>query len=388
MAAESLYKKTLREQIYDRLYAEITAADSYEGKRLAPVSELAQMLGTSIRTVQLALDQLHSEGYIYRRRGVGTFVARQAPALEVSDQCVVAMPMHDEIWSVLTGQIVRELHLSGRIPFTIDTRHPDAAALLHRAARGPINTFILRGNRAFPFHLLDQPAFRNKQIIAVEEWATQEVRPNMHFVLHDYAYGGQQLAAHLLNRRHRRVVIVAAPDSLAKLQSRDGILCGTSRGRSFIDYWTEHGGTWVGLPIRETPTSLSGIDLDLGALLDELVGPDPATAVFGYRDVEAWTVQSLLHRHRPDLLKQVEIVGYGDTFWSRAARPPLTTVAYPLEDTAQWIRQLFDTQFSLGQTAESKRLLVRPQLIDRSRLATGTQQTAIEPAGLQDGRIA
>lgn len=368
VTGQTLYRKTLREQVYDRLYAVVNASDSYVGQCLAPVKVMAKEFGTSVHTVQLAMEQLEAEGYIQRRQGSGTFITRLAPPVKVGDQVVVAASLDSESWIELTASIMRRLYASGRLPTSIDVRHADGKALLQRVGGGPINTFIIRGGRNFPHRMLMQPAFREKQFIAVEEWASHETPPRMHQVLHDYAHGGQLLAEYLFNRGHRRVVIAGVSDALHHMSRQDDVFCGASRGRAFVDYWTAHGGTWVTLPVLDNGKTLSTIDLNFTSLLEELTGPNPATAIFGYRDVEGWTVQSLLHRYRPDLLEKVEIVGYGDTLWSRAARPALTTVAYPVEDMAQWVHKILEAESGKGDDrwSQPQRILVRPHLIDRS----------------------
>lgn len=366
MAGKGLYKKSRREQVYEGLLEAATAPDSYAGKRLAPVKALAERFGTSVRTVQLALAQLEQEGYIQRRHGAGTFIRRQRPALAGTDHVVVAMASKDEVWGELAGTLMQRLHAQGRVPVGIDTHHPEAAALLHRAARGEADTFVIRGPRQFPFELVRQPAFREKLIVAVEEWASRVRPPHLYQVLHDYAHGGELLAEHLHARGHRRVLIVAMAESLRRLAESDDLFCGAARGRAFLARWRALGGGEVSmLEARQDRRNLAGVGLEPEQLLAALTGTGAPTAVFGYRDAEAWAVQTLLHEHRPRLLERVEIVGYGDTLWSRAARPALTTVRYPVAGLADQVEQVLAAVWSGTGPPPAGRVLVRPELIVR-----------------------
>lgn len=72
-APESLYQ-----QIIDRLKREISEGRLAPGSPLPSFRVLAQDLLVSIITVKRAYEELEREGIIYRRQGLGTFVADAA----------------------------------------------------------------------------------------------------------------------------------------------------------------------------------------------------------------------------------------------------------------------------------------------------------------------
>jgi GntR family transcriptional regulator len=66
---------TLYEQIVDRLKREISEGRVKPGAPLPSFRALAEELLVSIITVKRAYEELEREGIIYRRQGLGTFVA-------------------------------------------------------------------------------------------------------------------------------------------------------------------------------------------------------------------------------------------------------------------------------------------------------------------------
>jgi GntR family transcriptional regulator len=68
---------TLYQQIVERLKREISAGRLQPGDALPSFRQLAEDLLVSVITVKRAYEQLESEGIIYCRHGLGTFVAEQ-----------------------------------------------------------------------------------------------------------------------------------------------------------------------------------------------------------------------------------------------------------------------------------------------------------------------
>ncbi len=67
-------KQYLHEQIYEHFREKIEAGDYPVGMRLPREIDLAKTFEVSRHTVRKALDRLHTEGLVYRTKGVGTFV--------------------------------------------------------------------------------------------------------------------------------------------------------------------------------------------------------------------------------------------------------------------------------------------------------------------------
>lgn len=68
---------TLYEQIVERLKREISEGRLKPGTALPSFRQLAEDLLVSVITVKRAYEELEREGIIFRRQGLGTFVAEQ-----------------------------------------------------------------------------------------------------------------------------------------------------------------------------------------------------------------------------------------------------------------------------------------------------------------------
>jgi len=68
---------TLYQQIVDRLKREVSEGRLQPGSALPSFRHLAEDLLVSVITVKRAYEELEREGIIYRRQGLGTFVAEQ-----------------------------------------------------------------------------------------------------------------------------------------------------------------------------------------------------------------------------------------------------------------------------------------------------------------------
>ncbi len=68
---------TLYEQIVDRLKREVSEGRLKPGAALPSFRQLAEDLLVSVITVKRAYEELERDGIIFRRQGLGTFVAEQ-----------------------------------------------------------------------------------------------------------------------------------------------------------------------------------------------------------------------------------------------------------------------------------------------------------------------
>ena len=68
---------TLYQQIVDRLKREVSEGRLKPGTALPSFRQLAEDLLVSVITVKRAYEELEHEGIIFRRQGLGTFVAEQ-----------------------------------------------------------------------------------------------------------------------------------------------------------------------------------------------------------------------------------------------------------------------------------------------------------------------
>src|SRR5476651_2264164 len=87
---------TLYQQIVDRLKREISEGRLKPGAILPSFRALAEDLLVSIITVKRAYEELEREGIIYRRQGLGTFVAEHGPDRNREAKLTVAQELFRE----------------------------------------------------------------------------------------------------------------------------------------------------------------------------------------------------------------------------------------------------------------------------------------------------
>ena len=81
--------KSIDEQIADHVVERIAAGSLHPNDRIPSVRELALDMGVNPNTVQRSYSRLQEQGFIYNQRGVGYFVAVDAPQ-------TVRAYLHDE----------------------------------------------------------------------------------------------------------------------------------------------------------------------------------------------------------------------------------------------------------------------------------------------------
>lgn len=107
---------TLYQQIVDGLKREVSEGRLPGGAALPSFRQLAEDLLVSVITVKRAYEELEREGIIYRRQGLGTFVAEAAPdrSRQVKGERAAALlreAVREAGEAGLTGsEIVRLLH--------------------------------------------------------------------------------------------------------------------------------------------------------------------------------------------------------------------------------------------------------------------------------------
>ena len=111
----------LYQQIVDRLKREISEGRLKPGATLPSFRALAEDLLVSIITVKRAYEELEREGIIYRRQGLGTFVAEQGHDRSREAKLNVAQELFREA--------AREAAEAGLKP-------PEILELAHKAIKG------------------------------------------------------------------------------------------------------------------------------------------------------------------------------------------------------------------------------------------------------------
>ena len=80
---ERIKEGSLKDQVRNAIFLYIKQLDNEQKNKLPSEDDLAKMLGVSRITIRGALDELNSQGFIFRRHGKGTFINTEALKLKV-----------------------------------------------------------------------------------------------------------------------------------------------------------------------------------------------------------------------------------------------------------------------------------------------------------------
>ncbi|MBS3763966.1 MAG: GntR family transcriptional regulator, partial [Planctomycetes bacterium] len=289
MALARVSRNTLREQVYESLRDEIVSGGWEVGSRLPSMKQLADVFGTSINPVQMALERLEEEGYVVKSHGSGTYVAdRESTAGGAS--VAVCLRARAHLDSELTMNMARELHRVGTSPIVVDIDEPASAELMTELARSGVEIFVLKGHSHSQFGLLERDVFQGKTVVAVIEWEGPE-REDLYRVMSDHAAAGRQVARYLWERGHRRVLLIA-PGMEKIIQTAGSSSQRTGQLKAFSRELGRLGGEWTA--IRSDASGVQEGELvavEEEKLVKKLSGENACTAIFGFRDVEAAAAQ-------------------------------------------------------------------------------------------------
>jgi DNA-binding LacI/PurR family transcriptional regulator len=250
----------------------------------------------------------------------------------------------------------------------VNMSRSDGQDMMRSLARAGVRIFLVHGNTHFPYEVLEDRLFDDVWIFSVLDWVGPE-RRNLLRVLSDFRAGGRRAARHLWEKGHRRAVVVATDLSLYGIGREEecpGLDAASNTSVAFIHEWERLGGSYRTLRSHtESEGNDTRVWLEEGEFLEVFDGSGQMpTGVFGFRDVEAARVQQGIRRWRPEIEEEVDIVGYYDTPWSRAAHPPIDTVSLRLDRIAGHVAELIEMVLK-GQRIDNPTRLVEPELIQR-----------------------
>ena len=361
-------RTTKHSRIYERLRDDITSPDQAPGQRMASMRSMAKRLGASISTIQQVMRQLEADGYVELQHGAGAFVTSCHRPITMADTVTLCMQARGHLWSDLTALVMDALTQHGRIGVLLDlggVGHSTAEneALVRRMAHSESSTMIVHAGGHFPFDIFKTPGMERKTVIAILAWGSALEWPGLHRVLHDRDAGAHLAADHLWSLGHRHVLVLGTSSQIRDLP--DGKPYDDSPGAAFVTEWTARGGQWCSHESLPIPGGRY-MRLDEGAFLAHFQGSNAPTAIFGCRDYDVWLAQNLLQHRSPDLLRNVAMVGYGNTPWSEAAQPAFTTIDFDLERIVSDAMEVMK-HVDAGSAPAGTLIRVAPRLIVRDR---------------------
>jgi DNA-binding LacI/PurR family transcriptional regulator len=310
----------LRDQAESAILRAILDGSLPPGTKLPTIREFSDRFGVSFRTVQQALETLERKGFVRMRHGSGTFVESVRPALTMKASVVLCIETHAHIFGEVAGLLTRRLHGQGRMASLVDTAHHDWRELVSQIARSEAEVFVIHGGPHFDCSVFHTPVFEGKRLIGVVEWTDASLAARIPLAVVDHRLGVEKVAAHLAAAGHRCVLLAGSPNMLHDPGRQGMAFRATWRGavsEVVIDYILD-----------DIPS------LDVKAAAAILRGSDAPTAVFGLRDYDIVCLHRALLAEGIDLHAACEVIGYGNTPWSRGP-VAFSTVDWNLEAIAE-----------------------------------------------------
>jgi len=335
-------------QVRSRLLALIQEGAWKPGEKLPPEPDIAARLGVSRMTANKAILSLVSDGWLLREKGRGTFVARDAGAVE---RCAIAiaedltLSLEDHYFGSLYWALHTVCDGSG-IPIDLVRL---GAGISSRVSGGGLIAINPQEHYIGP--LQELAASGPRVVILGASWRNCPLPQ----IDSDNILGATLAVNHLLDLGHRSILFVGAcPDDANTID----------RLRGFTVGLTARGGDPNEHPPILVPEALALGEAVERDLLEVLRGPDRPTAIFAAGAHLAMRVLALAYQAGLKIPNDLSLIGYDDPNFLSLAYPPVTTVRQPL---AQMAACAFDAIMRSGapSKAHPAPLLFEPELIIR-----------------------
>lgn len=316
--------KPLHQQVKEALRAEILDGRLKPGALLSSERKLCNDLQVSSTTVRRALRDLVSDGLIFRRAGVGTFVSHQAPTLNL---LLLMLGYEDPDWR-RRSHLFSDL-ITGIATVTWETGNVFSVAHVARSADGLSEAALIRS-------MIEENSF-DGVLMRVEgdlpeaylDPVVEEVFPYVvvlrslpdrpvNCVVVDNAQIGFDATEHLIRLGHRRIGVLC----------RQGLAYGEDRCAGYIAALQTHELEEQAELICSTEEREDAAYEATRKLLDLR---DRPTAIFAMTDVLALGAYPAIKEAGLRIPEDVAVVGCSDYPQAALMSPALTTVrvSYP-----------------------------------------------------------
>jgi DNA-binding LacI/PurR family transcriptional regulator len=310
---------------------------------LPPERELAKIFKVGRRAVRLAIDQLVKRNMVVCKQGSGNTLLPSGLSVSSVFLLIPAeIKPDDPIYSALISQ------------FTLYAREHQIQLQPIRMDRSVVlnNEYpaILLGK--LPVEELVELTRRLKTIVSLADVGSEKC---CQIYYDDYAIG-KQAGVELLQRGHRRVLVLAGPQEYASARDRLAGIRGTAE--------------MVGLELTVLEGKMNwrgGYEL-MNRYLSECAVEKRATAVFASNDWMAAGALQAMVKAGLRVPEDMSLLGCDDVSLAKELEPALATFRL---DIGRWVEQVFVALEQVWRLKLPEKILLPAEFVERKSLKTG-----------------
>lgn len=314
--------KWLREQI--------AKGGLQEGDRLESENEIGARFSLSRQTVRQAISVLESEGVLERRRGSGTYVMATAlkPRTRAMRIGVITTYLDDYIFpSIIQGidAVLTESGYSMQLAITYNKVENEMRVLSTMLKNGVDGMIIEPTKSGLPnlnADLYEEMKRRGIPCVFINGYHSDTCFP--YVAMDDYACG-QEAAAYLLRKHHRRIAGIFKSDDIQGHLRYAGCASMLKKHQLLL---AEENILWY--TTEDTKPSF-----DRAFEQRALRRVEGCTALICYNDQIAFKVMELLIRNNVIIPRDLSLIGFDDSDTDSIAQLSLTTFSHPKAELGQ-----------------------------------------------------
>lgn len=340
-------------QIEEDIISRISSGELAGGDKLDDIGALCQKYQVSHITVQKALENLSSQGYLKRIKGKGTFI-NEVPSSEKTRKIVfIVSDIESRDYSLLqlvsgAQQIANENGCSLLLEFVNGTEEAEIEAF-ERYANRAIDGFLLY---VFSHTRLDKMIQKKGNIPYVMIDHCNRMLP-CNFVSPNNTDGGFMATEYLIKKGHRKILFVTDRKTFSRYN--------TTQDR-YVGY--KNALTYYGLIDNKKRLVLEEWQ-DVHELL-RAIRKEAITGIFLPNDRGALMIESQLIQKGVSIPNDVSLIGFDDYESSQYAMVPLTTIKQDFKLLGKTAMQLLLDCMKDQNGNQYQKILLPLKLIERA----------------------
>lgn len=346
------------------------------GEKLPSESQLCAQFGVSRNAVRKALRTLALEGVVQSTKGIGTFCRTRLPASPLSAnigivQFFISSYIYPEVIRGCYNRLSRNgfALLVNQSEYNLERERSILLELRRKRVGGIIIAPIYGAGDRSNALLLEEIQNEGAAVVLCDDYF-----PGRSFssVTLDYQASGEQAAAHLWEKGHRRIGIFYQKNFLVKATRMKGVL--DFLGRKAAPVRSE----WIVGFRGQGPTSEA---FEAAERFFREAREIPSAFVCG-NDEDALHLIRAAEARNLGVPDDISVVGFDNSDIARLEKVSLTTVDHPSFEIGQKAANILLDKILHPELAFVTRTIITPRLVERRSVRTLTPVPPIPPSTL------